>query len=102
MGTVPRKREKTERLCVKECLAGVLNEENKTDMMKCLRNAQPYGTVGIIRFWTEFIDATPADQKRMVRDVEFWRLYQAGLIGFQYFCWNCMKSCPVGHKSESQ
>jgi hypothetical protein len=36
------------------------------------------------------------EQKKMVKDVHFWRLYQAGFIGFQYFCFNCIKSCPVG------
>jgi epoxyqueuosine reductase len=86
-------------ICVKECPAGALNEENKTDVMKCIRHAQPYGIGGNIRFWTKFIDASEADKKKMVRDVEFWRLYQAGLIGFQYVCWNCMKSCPVGQKA---
>jgi epoxyqueuosine reductase len=85
-------------ICVQECPAGALNEEHKTDVMKCLRHAQPYGIGGNIRFWTKFIDSPSADQKKMVRDVEFWRLYQAELIGFQYVCWNCMKSCPVGQK----
>ena len=37
----------------------------------------------------------------MVRDVEFRRMYQAGFIGFQYFCWHCMKSCPIGQKKGS-
>ncbi len=84
--------------CVEQCPAGALNEENKTDVMKCLRNSQPYGIGANIKFWTKFIDSTPDEQKKMVRDVEFWRLYQAGFVGFQYVCWNCMKSCPVGQK----
>lgn len=84
--------------CVKECPAGALNDESKTNVMKCLRNSQPYGIGGSIAFWTKFIDATPEDKKKMVKNVEFWRMYQASFIGFQYFCWNCMKSCPVGQK----
>lgn len=84
--------------CVKNCPASALNEENKTDVIKCIRHSQPYGIGGNIRFWSKFIDSTPEEQKKMVKDVEFWKMYQAGFIGFQYFCWNCMKTCPVGQK----
>jgi epoxyqueuosine reductase QueG len=87
-------------ICVEECPAGALNEENRTDVGKCLRTSQPYGIGNSIRFWSKFADATPEEKKKMVKDVEFWRMYQAGFIGFQYFCWNCMKSCPVGQKQE--
>ncbi len=83
-------------LCVENCPAGALNEEGKTDDMKCLKNSQPYGIGSAIRFWTKFAESPVEDQKKMVKDVHFWRLYQAGFIGFQYFCFNCIKSCPVG------
>ncbi len=84
--------------CVEQCPAGALDEENRTDVMKCLRKSQPYGISNSIRFWSKFADGTSEEKKKMVKDVEFWRMYQAGFIGFQYFCWNCMKSCPVGQK----
>ncbi len=83
-------------ICVGQCPAHALDEAGKTDDMKCLKNSQPYGIGSVIRFWTKFTESTPEEQKKMVRDVNFWRLYQAGFIGFQYFCFNCMKSCPVG------
>jgi epoxyqueuosine reductase QueG len=85
-------------ICVDNCPARALDEEGKTDVMKCLKNSQPYGIGNAIRFWTKFAESTPEEQKKMVRDVNFWRLYQAGFIGFQYFCFNCMKSCPVGQE----
>lgn len=85
-------------VCVEQCPAGALDEENRTDVMKCLRNSQPYGIGNSIRFWSKFADGTLEEKKKMVRDVDFWRMYQAGFIGFQYFCWNCMKSCPVAQK----
>ena len=84
--------------CVENCPAGALNEEGKTDEMKCLKNSQPYGIGSAIRFWTKFAESPVEEQKKMVKDVNFWRLYQAGFIGFQYFCFNCIKSCPVGQK----
>lgn len=83
-------------VCVEQCPAGALNEEGKTDDMKCLKNSQPYGIGSAIRFWTKFAEATTEEQKKMVKDVNYWRLYQAGFIGFQYFCFNCIKSCPIG------
>jgi len=83
-------------VCVESCPAGALDGEGKTDDMKCLKNSQPYGIGSAIRFWTKFAESTTEDQKKMVKDVNFWRLYQAGFIGFQYFCFNCFKSCPVG------
>lgn len=85
-------------LCVENCPAGALNEEGKTDVSKCLKNSQPYGIGANIRFWNKFIDSTPEEQKQMFKDVNFWRMYQAGIIGFQYFCFNCFKSCPIGQK----
>ena len=84
--------------CVENCPVGALIEEGKTDDMKCLKNSQPYGIGGSIRFWAKFAESTTEDQKKMVKDVNFWRLYQAAFIGFQYFCFNCIKSCPVGQK----
>ena len=82
--------------CVENCPAGALHEEGKTDDMKCLKISQPYGIGSAIRFWTKFAESTTEEQKKMVRDVNYWRLYQAGFIGFQYFCFNCIKSCPIG------
>jgi epoxyqueuosine reductase QueG len=84
--------------CVENCPAGALNEEGKTEDMKCLKNSQPYGIGSAIRFWTKFAESPAEEQKKMVRDVNFWRLYQAGFIGFQYFCFNCIKSCPIGEE----
>jgi len=83
-------------LCVESCPARALDEEGKTDVFACLKNSQPYGLAGNIRFWSKFIDSSPEEQKKMVRDDKFWRLYQAGFIGFQYFCFRCMASCPAG------
>jgi epoxyqueuosine reductase len=82
--------------CVENCPAGALNEEGKMDGTKCLKNSQPYGIGSAIRFWTKFAESPTEDQKKMVKDVTFWRLHHAGFTGFQYFCFNCIKSCPVG------
>jgi epoxyqueuosine reductase QueG len=84
------------RLCVEACPGSALDDEGKTHVMKCLRNSQPYGIGGTIKFELEYAEASPERKKEMLMDPHFWTLYQAGFIGFQYFCWNCMKACPAG------
>ncbi len=83
-------------LCVESCPAKALDAEGKTDVAKCLRNSQPYGIGATIKFWAKYGDATSEERAAMLKDPYFWKLYQAGFIGFQYTCWNCMKVCPVG------
>lgn len=83
-------------LCVESCPAKALDEEGRTNVGRCIKTAQPYGIGGNINFWNKFVDSTPEEQKKMIKDEHFWRLYQAQMIGFQYFCFNCLKSCPLG------
>jgi len=83
-------------ICVKECPAHALDEENKTDIMKCLFNSQPYGFIGNVGFWTKFAESTPEEQKQMVSDNEFKKLYDALTLSSQYVCFNCTKNCPAG------
>ncbi|MCL5966372.1 MAG: epoxyqueuosine reductase [Deltaproteobacteria bacterium] len=83
-------------LCVEGCPGRALDEAGRTDVMKCIRNSQPYGLSGAIGFWTRHADAAPEERKAMFRDDFFWRMYQAGHIGPQYFCFNCISACPVG------
>ena len=86
-------------LCSREAPSRALAEPVRTDLMKCIRNSQPYGLGGAIRFWSRFGDASAAERKAMLKDSLFWRLYQAGHIGPQYFCFKCMSVCPVGREA---
>ncbi|WP_025323847.1 4Fe-4S binding protein [Deferrisoma camini] len=81
--------------CVEACPGNALAQEGRTDLMACIRNSQPYGIGAAISFWGRYGAADPKDRKAMVRDPHFWRLYQAGSIGFQYFCFRCMAVCPA-------
>ncbi len=83
-------------ICVESCPGGALDTEGKTDEFKCMKHSQPYGLASNIRFWMKFIDSSPEDQKKMVISPEFMSMYQAGFIGFEYHCFNCYISCPVG------
>lgn len=83
-------------VCVKACPAKALDEEGKTNELKCLRVSQPYGIGGAIGFVRKFMDASPEEQKSMLISQDFLHIYQASFIGFQYNCFKCMASCPVG------
>ena len=83
-------------LCIRACPAGALNDEGKTDMLKCLGNSQPHGMRASIAFWSRFGEVDSGEQKAMLQSPEYLSLYQAGFIGYQYFCFHCLAACPVG------
>lgn len=87
-------------ICEKTCPANALEKENFTDVNRCLRKSQPYGLGKTIGFWNEFVDKTPEEQKRMFMTKDYWQMYQTQFIGFQYFCFNCYKNCPIGMKMD--
>jgi epoxyqueuosine reductase len=83
-------------ICVDNCPSKALETEGRTDMMKCLKTSQPYGMGGSMQFWHKFIESPKEEQKKMFMSPEFFRLYQAQSIGYQYFCFECIKNCPIG------
>lgn len=82
-------------LCVDACPARALDEEGKSDDLKCLRSSQPFGIGGAIAFIRKLTAAPPDQQKAMVMDPQFMSLYQSSFIGFQYECFRCMAICPA-------
>ena len=83
-------------VCVNQCPVKALDEENKTNVGKCVLNSQPYGVHSNVQFWTKFAESSPEEQKKMLQDEKFKKLYQALALGSQYVCFNCTKDCPVG------
>ena len=83
-------------ICVESCPASALDVEGQTDFGKCLMVSQPYGLAKIIGFWMQWAGKTPDEQKKMLFTKDFFMTYQASFIGFQYFCFKCYSSCPVG------
>ena len=83
-------------ICVESCPALALDVEGKTDFGKCLSVSQPYGLAKIIGFWLKWADKSPEEQKKMLFTKDFFMTYQASFIGFQYFCFKCFNSCPLG------
>jgi len=85
-------------ICVRNCPAEALNKEGKTAIIRCISNLQPYGMGSSGQFWEKFAESSLEEQKAMVKSEHFWRLYQAGSMGFQYFCFQCLASCPAATK----
>ncbi len=83
-------------ICVKECLVNALSEENRTDVMKCAFNSQPYGFIGNTRFWMKFAESNPEEQKKMIMSPEFKKLYDEVTLNSHNVCFNCIKNCPAG------
>lgn len=82
--------------CVKNCPVNALDKENRTDVMKCLLNSQPYGFGGNKQFWSKFIGSTHNKQEEMLIGDDYRLIYQAQAMGSQYVCFNCTKNCPLG------
>lgn len=85
-------------LCVKNCPGNALDDAGKTHIGRCIRNSQPYGLGAAIGFWQKFADSNPEDQKQLFSDEKYWRMRQADAIGMQYYCFNCIKACPIGQR----
>lgn len=81
-------------ICVKKCPAQALDEPGKTDMMKCIKVSQPYSFVSYMSFLDEFIDAPKEERREKMKS--FAPYYQAAADGGHYYCYNCLKLCPVG------
>lgn len=84
-------------ICIDNCPARALDNEGQTDVMKCLKVSQPYGIGKAISFWSEFTEKTPEEQRKMFFREDFLSIYQAQMIGFQYFCFKCYNSCPLNN-----
>ena len=82
-------------LCAEACPAGALAKEGVTDLNKCFRQSQPYSLGGAMRYFGDMVNKTPDEQKQMIRDVHFWDLYQASMLGFLYQCAECVRVCPL-------
>jgi epoxyqueuosine reductase QueG len=83
-------------ICVNQCPVNALDEEKKTDVMKCMFKCRPYGFVGNMQFWMKFAKSSPEEQEMMIQDNKFRKLYDELTLGSQYVCFNCIKNCPAG------
>ena len=83
-------------LCVQSCPAQALNTHTLKDAVKCLNKQQRWGMAAHIQFMQRLLEAPLEQQKTMLRDPEYWNLYQAQSVTLMYTCYECLNCCPVG------
>ena len=83
-------------LCVQSCPAQALNTHTLKDAVKCLNKQQSWGMAAHIQFMQKLLEAPLEQQKTMLRDPEYWNLYQAQSVTLLYTCYECINRCPVG------
>lgn len=80
-------------ICVKNCPGQALDEEGKTNIVKCLKSSQPYSFISYLAFMDQYIEADREERKKMAKG--FMPYYQAASYITQYYCFNCLKLCPA-------
>ena len=83
-------------LCVQSCPAQALNTHTLKDAVKCLNKQQKWGMAAHIQFMQKLMEAPLELQKEMLRDPEYWNIYQAQSVSLLYTCYECVNCCPVG------
>lgn len=83
-------------ICVQTCPAEALNTHTLKDAIKCLGKQQKWGLAAHIRYMQKLVESPLEEQKAMLRDPEYWNLYQAQSITLMYTCYECVNCCPVG------
>lgn len=83
-------------ICVQSCPAQALETHTLKDAVKCLGVQQRYGLAANMRYMEKLLAAPPEQQQAMLRDPEYWNLYQSQSITLFYTCFECLNSCPAG------
>lgn len=83
-------------MCVQSCPAQALNTNTLKDAVKCLGKQQKWGMAKHIQYMQKLLEAPLEQQKSMLRDPEYWNIYQAQSVTLMYTCYECINSCPVG------
>ena len=83
-------------VCIEKCPAEAISLEG-VDVRRCARVVGgPAGLNSMIRFFTELVDKSKEEIKKMIRSPEFWNFHQALQAGISYDCFACMNNCPLG------
>ena len=83
-------------LCVQSCPGQALDTHTVKDAFKCLSKQQRWGMAAHIQYMQKLLEAPLEQQKAMLRDPEYWNIYQAQSVTLLYTCFECINCCPVG------
>lgn len=87
--------------CVKACPVQAIGEDGKVNVFACAPNILKHGLPGLSRFATEIAKADLEKKKELIRSPEFWELWQALSTGNFYYCFECLRVCPIGKKKKT-
>jgi epoxyqueuosine reductase len=83
-------------LCVQSCPGQALDTHTLKDAFKCLGKQQRWGMAAHIKYMQKLLEAPLEQQKAMLRDPEYWNIYQTQSVTLMYTCFECINCCPVG------
>lgn len=96
----------TEQVCIGEscsrCLYSCPSDAVQhfgIDKRGCATEAQEFGFHTILRFWDEYLEKSPAEQRELLADRELFGFWQGLLrvVGSFGDCPRCLAVCPVGN-----
>ncbi len=96
----------TEQVCIGEscsrCLYSCPSDAVRhfgIDKRNCATEAQEFGFATILRFWGEYLKASPKEQRDLLKDRELFGFWQGLLrvVGSFGDCPRCLAVCPVGN-----
>ena len=96
----------TEQVCIGESCSRCLHScppdavrHFGIDKRACATEAQEFGFHTILRFWDEYLQKPPAEQRKLLADREIFGFWQGLLrvVGSFGDCPRCLAVCPVGN-----
>jgi epoxyqueuosine reductase QueG len=87
--------------CVRACPTGAISEDGNVEMKKCTPQMLKYGLPGLINVARKYLGKGEKEIIDMTHDPAYWELWQTSMLGNFYYCFNCIKACPIGRKAKT-
>jgi epoxyqueuosine reductase QueG len=85
--------------CINACPVKAIGDDRKVDVTKCSKENMRWGLPGVIKFARKLISTSIEDERHaLIKNPEFWEIWQNLSTGIFYYCFECLNSCPIGKK----